>query len=136
MSEVERQFEYRSPESGMLKLAGFLVIVMGPLMMWNSFQEPSGNDYIPGWRFLPIWMTPWIMRGIAFALVWVGYKMVRSAGRQQKFGGRIAFTKTGFIFEAGPPDDTDNEIGYAGISDVQIAEKADRRRFRSSARTA
>ena len=48
--------------------------------------------------------------------------MIRGAGQQEKLGGRIAFTRTGLIFEAGPPDGTDNENSYQDISDIRVSE--------------
>lgn len=127
MGKIERQFDYNAG-AGMLRLLGVLCIILGPVSLWMTFQD-SGPDsalwlFGQGWfARIPAPLVPWAMRVISLVLVWTGYLMLKAAGQQQKFGGRIAFTPTGLIFEAGPPDGSDNEIQYQDISDVQVAER-------------
>lgn len=128
MLKIERQFEYRSPDAGALKLLGVLMIIMSPLAFWMTLQQTSdisNSTWLvgTGWYFLPPAMVPWIVRALAVVLLWAGFLIIQGAGKQKKFGGRVAFTSTGMIWEAGPPDGSDNEIKYEDISNVQMSEK-------------
>ena len=127
MGEIERQFDYKE-DAGMVRLLGVLCIILGPVSLWMSFQD-TGPDSM-AWAFFRGWpipipgplVTP-LMRVFSVVLVWIGYQMIKSAGKMKKFGGRIAFTKTGLIMEAEPPVGDSKETAYQDISKVQVSER-------------
>src|SRR5207237_479397 len=128
MQEIERQFDYNEGSAGMLRLLGVLMMIMAPLTMWMTFQEASPGEglllFARGWfAFIPEPLVPWVMRILSLVLIWAGYLIIKGAGQQQKYGGRIAFTPTGLIFEAGPPDGSSNEIPYPDISNGRISDR-------------
>jgi hypothetical protein len=130
MSSIEKQFDYKS-EAGPLKLLGVLCIVLAPLAMWMSFQEDPNPDGLwmlgRGWfAYVPAPLVPWVIRAFSLLLVWIGVVMIKGAGEQQKYGGRIAFTPVGLIYEAGKPDGIDRAIKYQDITDIQIADKGNK----------
>ena len=131
MQKIDRQFEYREGV-GPLRLLGVLCIIMGPLAMWMSFQDDPHGDGIwmfgKGWvGYIPPALAPWAMRIFCFVLIWAGYLMIKGAAQQKKFGGRIAFTPAGLIWEAGPPDGVNRERSYEEISNVRISEAKERK---------
>jgi hypothetical protein len=126
MKDIERQFDYNAG-AGMLRLLGVLCFILAPVAMWMTFQEGKSGSlwlYGSGWfAYIPPALAPWAVRVISVVLLWVGYMLFKGAGEQEKFGGRIAFTPTGLIFEAGPPDGLDNETKYQDIADVRVADR-------------
>jgi len=123
MREVERQFDYNEP-TGMLRLLGVLCIILAPLTLWLSRQDDPGGDglWLIGkgfFAYIPQPLVPYAMAVISVLLVWIAWALIKGAGQQKKFGGRIAFTSTGFIYESGPP--VGSEIEYGRISNIRVS---------------
>jgi len=129
MSEIEQQFDYDCNESaGMLKLLAVLSIILGPLTLWMTFQAGDSSDGLlllgKSWfAFVPAPLVPWVTRVFSVLLVWGGWLMFKGASKQTKFAGRVAFTPTGMIWEAGPLAGGNNEIKYHQISKLRLSEK-------------